>query len=560
MLFGAAAAFFAFALSASPASGSWGTYGNQAAIAVKNQVNAQAISDGAGGMIVTWQDFRTDTADIYAQRFDASGNRLWGDLGVAICAFADHQESPLLCSDGAGGAIIAWQDRRNVFYDIFAQAVDADGALKWTPGTGVSICGASSSQIIESIASDGAGGAIIAWRDSRGSTTDIYARRVNSSGTPLWTADGVGVCTFSGFQASARVVPDQLGGAYVVWRDPRNGGQNNDIFAQSLDADGNPRWAANGVAVCSEVADQIEPSIAGDGHFGLLVTWQDFRNGTDYNVFAQRMKPDGTPRWTPNGVAVSTAPVAQQMPLIVPDGLSGAIIAWTDSRNSPRPDVFAQRLDSLGVRAWLPSDGIAVAATDSSQFIRTLIPDGLGGAIVGWDDDRAGHFDVFAQSVSPTGSIRWSPAGLLIGTGSNSRHVTTSAPDGYAGALFAWEDFRGGPNCDIFGLRVTSLGTGVEATPAPRVPALLFPAHPNPFNPHTRLEFVLESPAHYKLTIHDVHGRLVRVLAEGDAPAGRHGARWDGLDGRGRACGSGVYFAKLALPSGHRSTSLVLAR
>src|SRR5262245_40595045 len=76
------------------ANASWATNGNQASLTLQNQVNAQMISDGTGGTFVVWQDFRTDTlADIFAQRFDMSGNRLWGNNGVAVCTVGDAQRS-----------------------------------------------------------------------------------------------------------------------------------------------------------------------------------------------------------------------------------------------------------------------------------------------------------------------------------------------------------------------------------------------------------------------------------------------------------------------------------
>ena len=43
------------------------------------------------------------------------------------------------------------------------------------------------------ICSDGADGAIITWYDF-GSSSDIYAQRINSSGNIQWTAHGVVIC------------------------------------------------------------------------------------------------------------------------------------------------------------------------------------------------------------------------------------------------------------------------------------------------------------------------------------------------------------------------------
>ena len=72
----------------------------------------------------------------------------WDDNGTAICTEAgDHQEKPLLCSDGAGGAIIIWQDQRTgVTSVIFAQKVDYLGNVQWATN-GEVICTASPSQM-----------------------------------------------------------------------------------------------------------------------------------------------------------------------------------------------------------------------------------------------------------------------------------------------------------------------------------------------------------------------------------------------------------------------------
>jgi len=59
---------------------------------------------------------------------------------------------------------------------------------------GVSIYDLPTTPYDEGIVSDGAGGCIIVWKDYR-LGTDIYAQRVDKYGTPLWTANGVAVCS-----------------------------------------------------------------------------------------------------------------------------------------------------------------------------------------------------------------------------------------------------------------------------------------------------------------------------------------------------------------------------
>ncbi|HKQ19833.1 MAG TPA: hypothetical protein VJW75_08815, partial [Candidatus Eisenbacteria bacterium] len=238
-------------------------------------MNAKSIPDGFGGVILAWEDYRNGDADIYAQRLSNSGQPLWGPDGVAVATFPLGQEAPTIASDGAGGVIIAWQDLRHGQYDIYAQALTMNGGLRW-PSDGVEVCRALGHEISPVITTDAVGGAIIAWRDQRSGDSDVFAQRVAFGGQTLWLANGVEVCTIAGLQADIQIESDPRDGAFIVWRDRRSG-TTSDIYAQSIDNEGAVRWAADGVPVCAAANDQLEPSIAPDGHFGLIVAWYDLR-------------------------------------------------------------------------------------------------------------------------------------------------------------------------------------------------------------------------------------------------------------------------------------------
>jgi hypothetical protein len=68
---------------------------------------------------------------------------------------------------------------------------------------------------------------------------------------------------------------------------------------------------------------------------------------------------------------------------------------------------------------------------------------------------------------------------------------------------------------------------------------------PNPFNPRTTIRFDLPAAGPVSLSVYDLAGRLVKVLVEGEIPAGSHEAVWDGRDSAGRGMASGGYFARL---------------
>jgi hypothetical protein len=78
---------------------------------------------------------------------------------------------------------------------------------------------------------------------------------------------------------------------------------------------------------------------------------------------------------------------------------------------------------------------------------------------------------------------------------------------------------------------------------------VLYPAHPNPFNPSTTIRFLVpgESGATrpVRLRIFDVTGRLVRELIDGPLDTGEIAVPWDGRSTRGGRAPSGAYFMEL---------------
>ena len=69
--------------------------------------------------------------------------------------------------------------------------------------------------------------------------------------------------------------------------------------------------------------------------------------------------------------------------------------------------------------------------------------------------------------------------------------------------------------------------------------------HPNPFNPSTEIRFTIPTAGPGSLRVFDLHGRLVRTLAQGNLPAGEGSLTWHGRDDSGRSVGSGVYIYRL---------------
>ena len=109
-----------------------------------------------------------------------------------------------------------------------------------------------------------------------------------------------------------------------------------------------PQWTANGVTVCGAAAGQLFPAAVADGAGGVIVGWEDGRNGAN-DVFAQRLSAAGAALWAADGRPVSTAAADQSGVSVATDGASGGIFAWADSRNAGTGiDVYAAHVNAAG--------------------------------------------------------------------------------------------------------------------------------------------------------------------------------------------------------------------
>src|SRR6185369_17175628 len=62
--------------------------------ASSDQINPASVSDGNGGAITVWQDKRSGNYDIYAQRIGSNGTVQWASNGVVVCSLDSDQVSP----------------------------------------------------------------------------------------------------------------------------------------------------------------------------------------------------------------------------------------------------------------------------------------------------------------------------------------------------------------------------------------------------------------------------------------------------------------------------------
>ena len=336
----------------------------------------------------------------------AGATAYWGPSVVTLASGSFEQRDPATCTDGEGGAIVAWYARGATNGTILARKVDAWGRLLW-PSGGVQLSADNiGSGTIRSVA-DGTGGAIVVWTCPVGTTKGFFAQRVGADGDVLWTAGGVAVCSPVTYIAVGPPVADGAGGAYVCWEQSNPTTNYRSVRVQHIDAAGSLQWDPLGVDTGAPAPSQTVPDAAGDGSGGVIVTWQDNRSGTA-DIYVQAFDAAGTARWTAGGVPVCTAAGNQQAPKVASDGSGGAVITWWSGSGLEPQEVYAQSVNSLGSPRWAVN-GIFVAGGKYPK----IASDCQGGTVLAFEDAYPSS-GLLVQRLAPAGAKLWAAAGVRV--------------------------------------------------------------------------------------------------------------------------------------------------
>ncbi len=179
---------------------------------------------------------------------------------------------------------------------------------------------------------------------------------------------------------------------------------------------------------------------------------------------------------------------------IMADGAGGAIAVWANNTWAPAVDasIYAEHFNAAGTALW---GWLLVCGGASSLTPVSMTSDGVGGAILAWEDGRLSGgtawpdsiVDLYAQRVTSSGGIApgWPADGLPLCTASNAQKTPSVLSDGAIGAIVVWTDWRSSTP-QLYAAKITSDGT---------VPTLLSlvsaDAEPN----HVHLRWFSEAPS-----------------------------------------------------------------
>ena len=88
----------------------------------------------------------------------------------------------------------------------------------------------------------------------------------------------------------------------------------------------------------------------------------------------------------------------------------------------------------------------------------------------------------------------------------------------------------------------------------------LHPGFPNPFNPTSTIRFDLPFDSDVRLSVYDIVGREISVLAQDRFKSGRHFVQWQGVTDSGQLAPSGIYYIRLSAGKVSRTRKLTLLK
>ncbi|KPJ59689.1 MAG: hypothetical protein AMJ46_10070 [Latescibacteria bacterium DG_63] len=232
-----------------------------------------AVAFDGTNYLVVWEDDRSGDSEIYGTRVSTDGTVL--DFGGTPIATGDYWYSPDVAFDGTN-YLVVWCGGSND--DIVGARVDTLGGV--IDVGGIAIYSADYEQSFPAVAFGG-DDYMVVWEDERSSyELDIYGARVDTSGAVL-DAGGIAISAAAEDQQNAAVAFD--GANYVILWDDWRSVTESDIYAARVNASGT-LLDADGMEISSASYNQLMPAVTPGPHCVLLIAYASF-TPVPYNTF-----------------------------------------------------------------------------------------------------------------------------------------------------------------------------------------------------------------------------------------------------------------------------------
>ena len=506
--------------------------------------------------------------DVFLAKYNSGGVHQWsqrfGSTGFDAGTFVATDKSSNVVLTGefdntvsfGGGGVVSAGDR-----DIFVAKYNPSGVHQWSKGFG-----AVSIDLGAPLAIDASGNVVISGSASGAvdlgggslpvqTAHDIFIAKYSPSGVHQWSRMFSG----SGDDYAMGLASDDEG---TIVATGVFGGESN-FGGDSFVSEGNFDifLARFGVTAAEP---QIESIVDIGNDQGRQVKIRFAKSGFDneaapssIRVYEAYRRDDAAPMTT------ERRPYLSKRQLMAAGWTQVGTVAAHDE-DSYGIDVPTIGDSTIALGQYYSAFYIRAASDDPSGFFDSPIDSGYSvdnlapavpanlvytAGVLSWSQSLAADYNYFSVYGSNTGSF--ASATLVDYTVTPTMNVSASS---YIYYFVTATDFSGNEG------RAAVINTlsGVGTTPKRYV--LSLSAYPNPFNPSTVMRYTVPSHGRVTISIYDLRGALVTTLVDQEVDAGAYSVAWNGHDAHGSAVGSGVYFGRMAFPTGTRSYKLTLMK
>ena len=342
--------------------------------------------------IITWTDQRNGSDDIYIKKYSRFGDLIFSDRRVntntssSLCAQSD------LAIDGSRNIMVVWQDSRDGL-NIYAQRYDPSGN---SLDTNFKVNNSTGTILHNSPACAKAydGKAVLVWSAALSGIKNIYAQRLDSSGILVDTSFKVNDNLQAVDHLSPKVGIDSVGNFTIAWYDRRDSEER--IYLQRYNSSG-VKIGSNFASFCDSLNPvQREFDLAVNSKGNMVLAWTQLE-GDKINLYAQRYLSSGSPLG--NNFLVNDISGIPEAPSVSIDDDTFFVVVWTDYR-AGNPDIYYQ---VYYFNEGIPLGANSILSTDLTNALNfspdvVLSPPNIYTAWVDNRDSGAG-FDIYANTI-----------------------------------------------------------------------------------------------------------------------------------------------------------------
>ena len=283
------------------------------------QTNQLMFVDDDGNAIISVPDCRHSAGEDLSYtlyKVSPTGEMLWGADGIDLCDGIAYEllASMKIIQLEEGNYVCAWSVYQGNDAYIQLQKISKEGTLLW--GNTVKIYEPSVTNEYPYLANAGDNQLIVAYSKSTGSfgNRNLMARKIDADGSNVWTND---LSIYSGWfgyvplWVNMRVIPDQMGGAFVGWYDTRDNPNKESTYVAHVKSDGT--FGFNGVTGGVKIGNSATlrgffPEMYCDKDAGFLyVAWRETNDTQSWQqLTAQKLTiSSGALMWGTNGKIIS---------------------------------------------------------------------------------------------------------------------------------------------------------------------------------------------------------------------------------------------------------------